>query len=219
MDGGQKRVKEFRKIMVLIEESMACLMLDEAFSEPLVSKRIELFNRANDVIGEAATLSKTERFDVNYYAAWQSFVKGCLVIDLGVKAMESYDYTRATKYFLKAREMLSNIKDLPLNDVITEKAMLARAYASDAFNLIYLLNSYASWKSLAKSTKDDELKEIAKTSEKNIEEWITKQYGFPPEAKISALLNEMIWPVPEMPSEANITKSSTSKQVMDKYKN
>nr|MDO8118699.1 hypothetical protein [Candidatus Sigynarchaeota archaeon] len=219
MDGGLKKVKDFRKILILFEEAMACMLIDQAFSETLVSKRVELLNRTNDIIAEVTSLSRTERFDVNYYAAWQSFVKGSLVIDIGIKQMEAHEYMKATQYFLKARELLSNIKDLPIGSIINERLLLARAYASDAFNIIYLLNSHASWKMIAKSTKDAELQEIANASEKNIEEWITKQYGFPPEAKITALVNEMIWPVPELPSEVNITRSSTSRQLMEKYKN
>lgn len=201
-DNGQKKIKEYKKLITLLEESIGAHCFDLSEKEQIGTKKAEFLKNACAEFALAANDSKTDNFDVEYFANLLALAQGSLIISFGIQKMENYEYFLATQYFLQARELLASIKTaLKLGTLVAERLALARGSASDAFNTIYLLNSYDNWKIVEASTEDQELKEIAAISTRNIEEWITKQYGFPPEEKIPEILNTMIWPKPMMPPE------------------
>nr|MDO8110645.1 hypothetical protein [Candidatus Sigynarchaeota archaeon] len=201
-EGGEKKLKDYKKLLVMLHESIGARWFDIAANEKLGTKKAEYLKHVCTEFAFASSASKEDNFDVDYYAGLLAYTLGTLIISLGIQQVERYEYTLATQYFLKARELLLDIKKgSKLDKLGDEQIALARAYASDTYNTIYLLNSYANWKMIAKNTADAELKDIASISVKNIEEWVTKQYGFPPEDKISSILNAMIWPTPQMPPE------------------
>ena len=218
---GTKKVKKFRRVLILMLESLGGYALDAGFRDILTSDKIEWFKKAKDYFTEIKQLSRSERFNHDVYQEWHAFATACYVLQIGIQEMETHDYFKATQHFLKARELFSGIKkDLGIGELPAEEAAIARAYASDSFNLLSLLNSQANWRIIAKNTKRKELKEIAEISSKNIEEWITKQYGFPSETKIKTLIGKMIWPTPELPAEASLVASTSKerKKLLEKYK-
>jgi len=201
-ENGQKKVKDYKKLMILLEESIGAQCFDLSENEKIGSKKAEYLKNACAEFTIAANDSKEDNFDVDYYSGLLALAQGLLIISFGIQKMEDYECALATRYFLQARELLVSIKTgLNLDNLITERVALTRAMASDAFSTIYLLNSYDNWKNIDASTTDPELKEIAGISTRNIEEWIIKQYGFPSEEKIAKILNAMIWPKPLMPPE------------------
>nr|MDO8083995.1 hypothetical protein [Candidatus Sigynarchaeum springense] len=201
---GLKVVKDFKKLVIMLHESIAARWHDMVSGEKIGAKKIEYLKSMCTELAFSANIARSEKWDVDYYNELLAFGLGRLTITVGIQQVEAYEYMKATQYFLRAREMLSSIrKALKLEKLLAEQVALARAYASDTFNIIYLLNSYASWKSIAKTTEDAELKDMAAISVKNIEEWITKQYGFPPEDKINAIVSGMIWPQPQAPPEVS----------------
>jgi hypothetical protein len=199
---GPKDVKDFKKLVVMLHESIGARWFDMASGEKLGAKKVEYLKNACTELAFSANAARVDNWEADYYAELLVFGLGRLTITLGIQQVEAYEYTKATQYFLKAREILVGIKKaLKLEKLLGEQIALARAIASDTFNVIYLLNSYANWKMIAKNSEDAELKDVATISVRNIEEWITKQYGFPPEEKINAILGGMIWPSPQAPPE------------------
>ncbi|MBN2151608.1 MAG: hypothetical protein JW839_09190 [Candidatus Lokiarchaeota archaeon] len=201
---GPKVVKDFRKLVTMLHESIAARWYDLAAGEKIGAKKVENLKNMCTELAFSANAARSERWELDYYTELLALGLGRLTITLGIQQVEAYEYMKATQYFLKAREILSGIrKALKLEKLLGEQVALARAHASDAFNIVYLLNSYANWKAIAKDTVDAELKDVAAISVRNIEEWITKQYGFPPEDKINAILGGMIWPTPQVPPEVS----------------
>ncbi|MEX2683404.1 MAG: hypothetical protein Q6373_017645 [Candidatus Sigynarchaeota archaeon] len=201
---GPKIIKDFKKLVIMLHESIAARWYDMVSGEKLGAKKIEYLKNMCTELAFSANLARSEKWEVDYYNELLAFGLGRLTITVGIQQVEAYEYMKATQYFLRAREMLSSIKKaLKLEKLLAEQIALARAYASDTFNIIYLLNSHLSWKLVAKNTEDAELKDIAAISIKNIEEWITKQYGFPPEDKINDIVSGMIWPQPQAPPEVS----------------
>ncbi len=201
---GPKVVKEFKRLVVMLHESIGARWFDMASDEKLGARKAEYLKNMCTELAFSANAARSEKWEVDYYTELLALGLGHLTITLGIQQVEAYEYLKATQYFLKAREILAGIrKALKLEKLIGEQIALARAYASDTFNIIYLLNSHANWKVIAKSTEDAELKDVATISVKNIEEWITKQYGFPPDEKMNAILGGMIWPTPLPPPEVS----------------
>jgi gas vesicle protein len=199
---GPKVVKEFKKLVVMFHESIGARWFDMASGEKIGAKKAEYLKNACTELAFSANAARADNWEVDYYVELLVFGLGRLTITLGIQEVGAYEYLKATQYFLKAREILVGIKKaLKLEKLLDEQVALARAYASDTFNIIYLLNSHANWKMIAKNTEDAELKEVATISVRNIEEWVTKQYGFPPDDKINAILGAMIWPSPQTPPE------------------
>ena len=67
----------------------------------------------------------------------------------------------ATSHFLHSKNQLSSIEFLgsKFKEIVLEKVKINEAWASDAFHLKYLLNSYQNWNHVSNS-KDTEIKEI-----------------------------------------------------------
>jgi polyhydroxyalkanoate synthesis regulator phasin len=201
-DSGEKAVKEFRKMLVLFMESAGTRLLGYGLGESLLSKKVMFFQKAATMLNRSSNIAKMEKFDFAYHDKLFSIAQGCLVIGLGTQLLETFEYSRAAQYFLKAREILKVVSgDHPHASLAAEQAAVARASASDAFNVLYMLNSYVNWKMVSENASG-ELKSIASISIRNIEEWITKQYGFPPDDKINDILGSMLWPKPLLPDEA-----------------
>ncbi len=199
---GPKVVKDFKKLVVMLHESIGGRWFDMASGEKLGAKKVEYLKNTCTELAFSANAARSDSWEADYYAELLVFGLGHLTITLGIQQVEAYEYWKATQYFLKAREILMGIKKaLKLEKLIAAQIALARAYSSDTFNIIYLLNSHANWKVVAKNTEDAELKDVATISVRNIEEWITKQYGFPPEEKMNAILSGLIWPSPQVPPE------------------
>ncbi len=200
---GPKIIKDFKKLVVMLHESIGARWFDIATDEKLGAKKAEYLKNACTELAFSANAARVDNWETDYYQELLVFGLGRLTITLGIQQVEAYEYTKATQYFLKAREILMGIKKaLKLEKLLGEQIALSRALASDTFNIIYLLNSHANWTMIAKNSEDAELKDVAKISVRNIEEWITKQYGFPPEDKVKEILGGMIWPSPQVPPEA-----------------
>lgn len=199
---GSKVIKDYRKLVVMLHESIGARWHDMAIKEKLGARKVEYLKNMCTELAFAANAARVDGWEVDYYSELLVLGLARLTITLGIQQVEAYEYWKATQYFLKAREILLGIKKaLKIEKLLAEQVALARAYASDTFNIIYLLNSHVNWKAVAKNTDDEELKDVASISIKNIEEWITKQYGFPPDDKINSILGGLIWPSPQAPPE------------------
>lgn len=199
---GPRTFKDFTRMVLILHASVVANVAGLAFEETLPSKHAALLARAHDMSRQVLDTARKEKIDVEQHEDLHAFITGNLVMAKAIHATQDHDYIPATRFFLKARELLEGIKgDLGLGGFVQERAAVAKASASDAFNVPYLLNSHAHWNAVAKQTKDAETREIATMSVKNIEEWVTKQYGFPSEAKQKAILRDLIWPRAEFPPD------------------
>ncbi|MBD3188619.1 hypothetical protein GF325_17455 [Candidatus Bathyarchaeota archaeon] len=196
---GSKKVRKYSKVLILLKESLAARLLNHALEHVIESERREHLDHAHAACMDIIEINARVKFMLDYYDSLQKFVTSIHIISIGVSTVQEYNYMEATQYFLKARELLTKMDEtfrgLP---IAKQYVALSRAYASDAFNIIYLLNSYYNWKAIAKDA-NGELKDIADLSVTNIQEWITKQYGFPPIDKVNQIVKKIIWPQPKMP--------------------
>ncbi|MHA1679682.1 MAG: hypothetical protein ACTSUE_01655 [Promethearchaeota archaeon] len=196
---GIKKFKRYKKLLIFIYESLAARLVHHALSQKLEEKKREFLKKAHKSCREIISINKKERFLINYYQSFNNLVTALHVISIGVSKVKEYDYVLATQYFLKARALLIKLgDDFKKLDITSQSISLSRAYASDAYNIIYLLNSFYNWKNILEKA-EGEMKEIAQISVNNIQEWVTRQYGFPPTEKIEIILKTIIWPKPVMP--------------------
>lgn len=198
---GGVKVNDIDILLSVVSESVGSIILNFALPEKLSGKKVELLQKSAHYYKEARDHCLGENFHVKYYEGLAKYVNAQFVIMLGVKAVENYEYYDATKYFIQAREWFAEVRsEVKDKKFVDQQIALARAYASDAYNLIYLLNSYKNWKTVAENS-DGELKEIADISIKKIEEWVEGQFGFPPENQIPQILKRIRWPRAAIPDE------------------
>ncbi|MHA1893182.1 MAG: hypothetical protein ACTSX4_01650 [Candidatus Helarchaeota archaeon] len=195
------KINNLRIFQIILLESIACNLLNNALHEKLNSVKLLQMKYVCRLLITAFKLSADENFNTNYYETLLDFSKSQYIYFLGINDMENHDFFSGTQYFLKAKEYLEKCSELPIEKREMEQFyFLINAHASDSYNLIYLLNSYVNWKNLINNS-NNEIKEIAEISMKNIEEWITKQFGFPNEDKLLKTLKNIHWPQSETPNE------------------
>ncbi|NHI91152.1 MAG: hypothetical protein EAX96_01530 [Candidatus Lokiarchaeota archaeon] len=197
-----RKVQNLNLFIILMLESIACNIFDTVLTEKLNSVKILQMKHVCQLFLSTLEISSSENISQEYFEAMLNFSKSQYSFCLGVQAIEEHRYTKGTQFMLKAKEYLEKSnKNIPIEEVeLNEYFYKISAHASDSYNLIYLLNSYINWKNLMTS-KDSEIREIAEISKKNIEEWITKQFGFPKEEDILKILKNIRWPQTVNPKE------------------
>ncbi|MHA1372001.1 MAG: hypothetical protein ACTSRA_20060, partial [Promethearchaeota archaeon] len=202
-ESGVKNVKKFERVIMMIRESIAAQLLDCGLTlNYRTDERLDFVSKVCRIFKKILEDAKAEGFQQDYYEAFFNFSLAQYILILGIKKVMDYEYLTATKYFLKSNEIFNKIGNNIRNQkLIDEYINIAGAYASDSFEILYLLNSYQKWKNVLKTATGGEMKEIANASISYIEEWITKQYGFPPEKKIPQLLKGILWPRSMTPPE------------------
>ena len=201
-EDGVKRIQDLNAFLAIMLESIACNLFDTALNEKLNSAKILQMKHVCQLLISSQELSSSGNFNMDYYEAMLAFSKSQYSLFLGIDQMEKHEYANGTQYILKAREYLEIAsKNLPMDEEeLNSFFYLINAYASDSYNLIYLLNSYINWKNLMISP-NGQTKELAEISKKNIEEWITKQFGFPKEEDIIKIIKKIKWPQAVNPKE------------------
>ncbi len=135
--------------------------------------------------------------ELKYSIDLEKFCESELLSIIAQQELMVFDLQNATSHFLHAKNLLNSIENLEkeFKSIISEKIVVLEAWASDAYHLIFLLNSFRNWSKLAGSS-DPEIKEIAEITKKKVEGFITSQYGFPKDDQIKKITSEMAWPAP-----------------------
>ncbi|MHA1892398.1 MAG: hypothetical protein ACTSYS_15495 [Promethearchaeota archaeon] len=213
---GQKKIKNYRQILVIIHESICTRFFNKATLHSLEMEKRLYLEKAISVCKKIKEINAEEKFMENYYDQFSKLIFARYTISLGIKNMEDFNYVEATRYFLKARENFASIKESKFdNKLIKGYLSLSRALASDAYSLVYLINSYYNWMSV-KENIPREFEDIAKVSTDYLYEWITKQYGFPPASQVNNLVKKLFWPKPVYPP--SIDKVPNLSELMKKKK-
>ena len=201
-EAGSRKLQKLNTFLIYIMESIACNLLESGIKEKLINPKLMQLKHSCRLLMSVVNLARKENFNITYYEALTNYFNFKYSFYLGQKEMENHNYHKATQYLIKSKEYLEKCsKNLPINEKQLNKDLyLVSAFASDSFNLIYLLNSFANWRGVLENIPGD-MKEIAEISYKNVESWITKQYGFPDEDKLVEILNDIEWPKPITPKE------------------
>ncbi len=138
--------------------------------------------------------------DIDYFTALEKLCESEYISALAHQEFSNFNLENATSYFLGARNLLKELNNLGKNidTLISEKINILEAWASDAYHLIYLFNSYNRWANVANS-ENPEIKEIAQITKDKVEDFITSQYGFPEENKIEEIIKKIKWIAPSTP--------------------
>jgi len=201
-ESGSRKIQKLNTFLIYVMESIACNLLDSGIHEKLINPKLMQLKHSCRLLMSVVNLCRKENFNMSYYEALANYFNSKYTFFLAHKEMENHNYNNATQYLMKSREYLEKSgKNLPIDEKqLNKDIFLVNAFASDSYNLIYLLNSYANWRGVLENIPGD-LKEIAEISYKNIEAWITKQFGFPDEDKLNEIVSKIVWPKPITPKE------------------
>ncbi|MHA1299498.1 MAG: hypothetical protein ACTSO9_08705 [Candidatus Helarchaeota archaeon] len=201
-----EKISNFNQYMSIFIESIIFYILDLLSQEKLLKDKQKLaelaLSYAKGILNYLDTSENTENEISNeYYKDLEKFCESELSSIVGQKELSTFNLVDATSHLLYAKETLKSINNLGQNfkSIISEKLEITEAWASDAYHLIYLLNSYRHWRNVSNS-KDPEIKEIAQITKDKIENFITSQYGFPKEDHIKKITSAISWPSAAAPS-------------------
>ncbi|MHA1380135.1 MAG: hypothetical protein ACTSRG_17315 [Candidatus Helarchaeota archaeon] len=209
------KILNFEQYMSIFLESLLFHILEMIPQEKLLKDKLELaklaLSYAKGILNyakEQNALENVEKqvdvkndIDHDYYVDLEKLCESELALIIGQIELSEFDLATCTSHLIYARDLLSSINSLNhyFKTVLSEKIELAEAWASDAYHLIYLLNSYKHWGNVSNS-KDPEIKEISQITKEKIEWFITSQYGFPKGDAIKKITNDLTWPTPTQPS-------------------
>ncbi|MHC1590645.1 MAG: hypothetical protein ACXQS8_01010 [Candidatus Helarchaeales archaeon] len=199
---GTVSVKSELEFMALLLESMAFNLLHVVnYHENITSRKEELLARALSAAkGSLELVKKTDNEPLKrFYEKMVILFEMEYLKILGIQEFEAHDYRTATSYFREALSYVKKIKDeKAFANYLEEQALLLQALASDAFNLVYLLNSYKNWSYLEQITSNEILKELASITKDRIEDFITPMYGFPQDKQLELITDPRVveWPKP-----------------------
>ncbi|MHA1299913.1 MAG: hypothetical protein ACTSO9_10855, partial [Candidatus Helarchaeota archaeon] len=202
------KITNFNQYVIFYLESILYYIL-EAIEEEIILKNKRVL--AETALSHARAILKYAKLakisETEYFVDLEKFCESEFCSILAHKEFKEFNLTKATSYFLGIKKRLKSITTLDkrFKTVISEKMKIAEAWACDAYNLIYLFNSYKNWQQVAES-ENSQIREIAQITKDKVEDFVTSQFGFPEEEKINKIIKEIKWP------------SSSSPDLLDKIK-
>ncbi|MFX0137310.1 MAG: hypothetical protein ACFFDN_26970, partial [Candidatus Hodarchaeota archaeon] len=195
------KITGYNQYMAYFLETILYYILKEIEQEKLYKIKEELAEKALSYAKGMMKYAKAAKSnDEKYFTAIEKLCESEYIAALAHQEFSNFSLDTATSYFLSARNILKALNNLGKNidTLISEKISTLEAWASDAYHLIYLLNSYNRWAEVANS-ENPEIKEIAQITKDKVEDFITSQYGFPEEAKIKEITKNIRWIAPSTP--------------------
>lgn len=195
------KITDYNQYVTIFLESILYHILEQLDKKVILKDKENLSELA---LSYAKGISKyaefSETMEINYYKDLVNYCECEFISVIAHKEFDKFKLTKATSYFLDAKNRLNSLSNLDkeLNALILEKIKIMEAWASDAYNLIYLFNSYNNWVEISNS-ENPELKEIAQITKDKVEDFITSQFGFPEESQIKDIIKEIKWPSPSTP--------------------
>ncbi|MFX1451283.1 MAG: hypothetical protein ACFFCM_10600 [Promethearchaeota archaeon] len=190
----------YSQYVAIYLETILYYILEAIEQEKLYKIKEELAERALSYSKGVLKYANAAHIDLDYFTDLEKLCQAEYISAMAHQEFGNFNLDTATSYFLGARNLLKTINNLGKNfdSLVSEKISISEAWASDAYHLIYLFNSYNHWAEVANS-ENPEIKEIAQITKDKVEDFITSQYGFPEEAKIKEITRNIIWVAPSTP--------------------
>ncbi len=200
------RITDYNQYVAVYLETIMYHILEAHDEEKINKEKQKLAELVLSYAKAAVKYSeKASNMDSDYYKELERFCESDFVIAIAHKEFKEFNLTKATGYFIDARDKLKSIKGLgkSFQSLISERMKVSEAWASDAYNLIYLFNSYSRWKDVSDS-ENSEIKEIAQITKEKVEDFVTSQFGFPEDDKLKQIISrELRWPAGSSPPEVS----------------
>ncbi|NVM01846.1 MAG: hypothetical protein HWN67_05900 [Candidatus Helarchaeota archaeon] len=195
------KITGYNQYMAHFLETILYYILETVEEEKLYKIKEGLAEKALSYAKGIMKFAKASKStDVDYFTSLEKLCESEYISALAHQEFSNFNLDIATSYFLSARNLLKELNNLGKNfeTLISEKISTLEAWASDAYHLIYLLNSYSRWAEVANS-ENPEIKEIAQITKDKVEDFITSQYGFPEENRIKEIIKKIKWIAPSTP--------------------